>query len=89
MGLLLYWWTVKRCSKKKGQQRMIIKNYYTGPLAVNCYVVTDEKTKKTFMVDPGGHNTEMVNYIKNNNLELEYIILTHGHGDHMGGVSPI
>ena len=66
---------------------MIIKNYYTGPLAVNCYVVTDEKTKKTFMVDLGGHNTEMVNYIKNNNLELEYIILTHGHGDHMGGVA--
>ncbi len=65
---------------------MIIKNYYTGPLSVNCYVVTDEKTKKTFMIDPGGHNIDMVNYIKNNNLELEYIILTHGHGDHMGGI---
>jgi len=65
---------------------MIIKNFYTGPLAVNCYIATDEKTKKTFMVDSGGHNKDMVNYIKNNDLSLEYIILTHGHGDHMGGV---
>ncbi len=65
---------------------MIIRNFHTGPLAVNSYVVTDETTKKTFMVDPGGHNTQMVNHIKENNLELDYIILTHGHGDHLGGV---
>lgn len=68
---------------------MIIKNYHTGPLAVNCYIVTDETTKKTFMVDPGGHNSDMVNYIKDNGLVLEYIILTHAHGDHMGGVPDI
>jgi glyoxylase-like metal-dependent hydrolase (beta-lactamase superfamily II) len=58
-------------------------------LAVNCYVVTDEKTKKTFIVDPGGHNLDMVNHIKNNGLVLEYVILTHAHGDHMGGVTGI
>lgn len=68
---------------------MIIKNFHTGPLAVNCYVVTDEKTKKTFMVDPGGHNQDMVNYIKNSGFTLEYIILTHAHGDHIGGVTGI
>jgi glyoxylase-like metal-dependent hydrolase (beta-lactamase superfamily II) len=65
---------------------MIIRNFHTGPLAVNSYVVTDETTGKTFIVDPGGHNTQMVNHIKENNLELDYIILTHGHGDHLGGV---
>jgi glyoxylase-like metal-dependent hydrolase (beta-lactamase superfamily II) len=65
---------------------MIIKSFHTGPLAVNSYVVTDEKTKKTFIVDPGGHNLNMVNYIKGDNLKVEYIILTHGHGDHLGGV---
>lgn len=68
---------------------MIIKHFHTGPLAVNCYIVTDEKTKKTFMVDPGGHNPDMVNYINTNGLELEYIILTHAHGDHIGGVPGI
>lgn len=65
---------------------MIIKSFHTGPLAVNSYVVTDEKTKKTFIVDPGGHNQNMVNYIRENKLEVEMIVLTHGHGDHLGGV---
>ncbi len=68
---------------------MIIRNFHTGPLAVNCYVVTDEKTKKTFIVDPGGHNPDMVNYIKENGLALQYIVLTHAHGDHIGGVTGI
>jgi len=65
---------------------MVIKNFYTGPLSVNSYVVSDEKTKKAFVVDPGGHNIDMVNYIKSNQLDLDYIILTHAHGDHIGGV---
>ncbi len=65
---------------------MIIKLFHTGPLAVNSYVVTDEKTKKTFIVDPGGHNADMVNHIKGNDFQVEFIILTHGHGDHIGGV---
>jgi hydroxyacylglutathione hydrolase len=65
---------------------MIINSFHAGPLAVNCYVVTDDETKKTFIVDPGGYNKVMVNYIKEQSLEVEYIILTHGHGDHIGGV---
>lgn len=65
---------------------MIVKSFHAGPLAVNCYVATDEATKKTFIVDPGGRNINIVNYIRENGLEVEYIILTHGHGDHIGGV---
>lgn len=65
---------------------MIIKNFISGPLSVNCYLVADEKTKKAFIVDPGGHNNNMVNHIKENHYDVEYIILTHGHGDHIGGV---
>ena len=59
----------------------------SGPLAVNSYIVADEITKKAFIVDPGGHNNNMVNHIKENELDIEYIILTHGHGDHIGGVN--
>ncbi|MBR0596657.1 MBL fold metallo-hydrolase [Sinanaerobacter chloroacetimidivorans] len=65
---------------------MIIKNYLSGPLSVNSYLVVDEKTKKAFIVDPGGHNVNMVSNIKENGYHIEYIILTHGHGDHIGGV---
>ncbi|MGI6731287.1 MAG: MBL fold metallo-hydrolase [Anaerovoracaceae bacterium] len=65
---------------------MIIKNFTSGPLGTNSYLVTDKNTKKSFIVDAGGHNVDMVNHIKENQLQVEYIILTHGHGDHIGGV---
>lgn len=66
---------------------MVIKSFLSGPLSVNCYVAADEMTKKAFIVDPGGHNIDMVNYCKENHFDVEYIILTHGHGDHIGGVA--
>lgn len=65
---------------------MIIKSFLSGPLAVNSYLAADESTKKAFVVDLGGHNSDMVNYIRENGLDVEYLILTHGHGDHIGGV---
>lgn len=67
---------------------MIIKLFHTGPLAVNTYVSHDE-TKKGFIVDPGGFPERVEEYISQEGITLEYIILTHGHGDHIGGVSEI
>ncbi|MDY6038072.1 MAG: MBL fold metallo-hydrolase [Eubacterium sp.] len=67
---------------------MNIKHYYTGSLGVNTYLVFDE-TKSAFVVDPGGYSKDMENFIKNNNLNLEYIVLTHGHADHIGGVKQL
>lgn len=58
----------------------------TGPGGANTYIASDEKSNKGFIVDPGGYHKDIVNYIKENNIEIEYIILTHGHGDHIGGV---
>ena len=64
---------------------MKIEQYLSGPLQVNCYLVYDEM-KKAFIVDPGGFNQALVDSVKEKDLTVEYIILTHGHGDHIGGV---
>ena len=66
---------------------MKITNIPSGPLSVNTYIVADEDTKKAFIVDPGRHNMRTVNFIESEGYEIEYIILTHGHGDHIGGVA--
>ena len=57
----------------------------TGPIQVNTYLVYDE-TKKGFIVDPGGFSRAIADAVDDLGLDIEYIILTHGHGDHIGGV---
>lgn len=65
---------------------MIVQKYMTGPLQVNTYLVIDEETSKGFIVDPGGFDRKMAEEIVEKGYSIEYIILTHGHGDHIGGV---
>jgi glyoxylase-like metal-dependent hydrolase (beta-lactamase superfamily II) len=55
----------------------------------NCYIVFDEKSKETMVVDPAGDVdkiVEMLDILKSN---LKYILLTHCHGDHIGGVNEL
>lgn len=66
---------------------MKISNLPSGPLAVNTYLVEDEETKKAFIVDPGGYNPNMTKEVQSRGLSVEYVVLTHGHGDHIGGVA--
>lgn len=66
---------------------MVVKHYMTGPLQVNTYLAYDEATKKGFIVDPGGYESRITDDADREHIEVEYIILTHGHGDHIGGVA--
>ena len=64
---------------------MEVIEYQTGPLRVNTYLVFDE-TKEAFLVDPGSYLKQISNKIIEKELNLKYIVLTHGHGDHIGGI---
>ena len=65
---------------------MEVIEYQTGPLRVNTYLVYDE-TKEAFLVDPGSYLKQISNKIVEKELHLKYIVLTHGHGDHIGGIA--
>ena len=58
----------------------------TGPLQVNTYFAYDEETNKGFIVDPGGYDSRITDEVNSLGVDIECIILTHGHGDHIGGV---
>ena len=59
----------------------------TGPGGANTYIVADESTGKGFIVDPGGYVGLIRDFIDENHIDIQYIILTHGHADHIGGVA--
>ncbi|HCU08060.1 MAG TPA: MBL fold metallo-hydrolase [Clostridiales bacterium] len=65
---------------------MNINVFPCGYLQTNCYLVWNESTKKAFIVDPGDVSPELKSFIKKEELLPEYILLTHGHGDHTGGL---
>ena len=60
-----------------------VKSATFGALENNCYLITDEKTNRSALVDCTEDSEKMMNFIKGANLE--YILLTHGHFDHIGG----
>lgn len=67
---------------------MKLKRFALGALWTNCYLVWDDNSD-ALMVDPGGPAAEVADFIKNNKLNLRWIILTHGHGDHIGGIAQV
>lgn len=60
-----------------------------GIYAANCYIVYSENTKDGIVVDPGGDADHILETIEKNKLNINHIILTHGHGDHIGGVTEL
>ena len=54
-----------------------------GDYQANCYLITDDKTKSAAVVDPGIPSDELNDLLLGYNLE--YILLTHGHFDHIFG----
>ncbi len=67
-----------------------IKTVLVSDLATNCYVVTDNATGDCAVIDPGDFTAELDKVLSKIGYEkLKYILLTHGHCDHIGGVSSI
>ena len=65
---------------------MRIKPFVLGFIGTNCFLVWDEASKNAMIIDPGAYEKVISKEIKENGLFLKYILLTHGHGDHIGGV---
>ena len=55
----------------------------------NVYIIQDEATGETMVVDPGAEVDKIVEMLDILKADLKYIYLTHCHGDHIGGVSEL
>jgi hydroxyacylglutathione hydrolase len=70
---------------------MIIVNTFLNEInQSNCYVVYNHMYKSCLVIDPGSRNSKVViDFIEENKLSIDYIILTHSHFDHIAGVDSL
>ena len=66
---------------------MILKQFTIGFLDVNNYLLIDEDSKEAVLIDCTEKNEHIEQALKEYGATLKYILLTHGHFDHVLGVN--
>ncbi|MDZ7334539.1 MAG: MBL fold metallo-hydrolase [candidate division KSB1 bacterium] len=68
---------------------MILNKITAGPLGVNCYIIGCEATGAGAVIDPGDEAPVILEHIKQQRIDVKFILLTHGHVDHLAHLSRI
>ena len=69
--------------------KLQVEPLIVGPLMSNCYIIWDEKVKQGAIIDPGDDADNILKVVKELGVEIKYILATHGHFDHVGGVASL
>ena len=68
---------------------MILKKLVVGSFASNCYIVSSESTKEGMIIDAGADAKQILKSVNDLGLNIRFIVLTHGHPDHIGAVKGV
>ncbi len=68
---------------------MILRRLVINPFGTNCYIVGSESTREGMVIDPGGNGKEILRQVREIGLDIKYVVLTHGHIDHIGAVKEV
>lgn len=60
-----------------------------GSLFTNCYMVWNENSDKCVLIDPGFQAEQILEHVRREGKQVEAVLLTHGHFDHVGGVNQL
>lgn len=65
------------------EENMGIIRLVLGACFTNCYLVYSKRTKECMIIDPADCAGEIMKSIEMNHLKPVYIVITHGHTDHI------
>ena len=68
---------------------MIVRKVVVEPFQSNCYIVGSESTREGMIVDPGAEAEKILKNVKDLELDIKAIALTHGHPDHIGALKEV
>lgn len=68
---------------------LLIESFPVGPLQCNCSIIGCKETGEAAVVDPGGDPQKIVDFCKENNLTIKYLLHTHAHFDHILGARTV
>lgn len=66
-----------------------VEQLVVGPLESNCYIVWDDRVKEGVIIDPGEDAHIILRMVKELDIEIKYILVTHGHFDHVAAVAAL
>lgn len=69
--------------------KLEVKKLILGNFMVNCYIVYTSNSKDAIIIDPGADPLQILDFINRKELNVKYIINTHGHYDHIGANNEI
>jgi hydroxyacylglutathione hydrolase len=65
---------------------VILEQIPTAPIGTNCYVLGDEQTRRAVVIDPGNDAPVILEAVRQHDLTVDAVVVTHGHWDHLGAV---
>ena len=68
---------------------MRVETLVVGAFATNCYVVAGDGGDECAVVDPGAEGDRVAAFVQGAGLTVRYVLATHGHADHTGGVAAV
>ena len=68
---------------------MILKSLEVSSFATNCYIIGSETSRQGIIIDPGDEAERILKEVRDSDLDIKIIILTHGHSDHTAALKEV
>src|SRR6202048_5037993 len=71
------------------QSDMIHEMLPVGLLQCNCSIFGDEQSRQAIVIDPGDEIQNILAILEKHSLQVQAIVITHAHIDHIGGAAKL